>query len=424
MPSNIAEAFDVLVHVIALQLLASCYTFMPGSSASHIPWFQQRKGTKFITALHLQSQYRFAPAAGHHARASSETAAWPGLYIGPMPEDNLLQVTCQRRRLKKRSSEYVPHFVASGWIDGPAESHQARGKARSIASSVSSSEPGLFSRLTCHASMPRNSLRRHNILFPGRLSLKRKKHPAGHPTASSRRCPCPKPPYRFASRDVQRILSTLRLRRTRWAKQAASQRTEPISTSHLSRRHSAVPSVDSLLKYPFAIPEIRRISATPAASQRMQPLINDTVRAYGRGDLICTQEDLGEARMHPHNTSTDTLNSPRKCSDEQSIFTRLPTATTSSDYFRTDYHTEHDEVQAYGVDTPKSDLCNVELDMDKEARLKMMLSKRQESDYEESSDSDMELCKKRKSILIEAGATVYEVVERSKRQGKDRLVRG
>jgi hypothetical protein len=44
------EAFDTFVEFIALQLLASCYTLLPASSADNFPLGQQRMGSRVITA--------------------------------------------------------------------------------------------------------------------------------------------------------------------------------------------------------------------------------------------------------------------------------------------------------------------------------------------------------------------------------------
>ena len=152
MLSNSAEAFDLLLHGIALQLLASCYTLLPASSASQLPLFRQKTEAKPVTALRLHSQHRFEPAAGHHARASSEAASWLGLHTAPTPEDLLAEAVSLQRRLK-RSSDCITRVAASGWTDGSSApvAHRTRGGSYSTVERTSSSEPGLFSRLICQA---------------------------------------------------------------------------------------------------------------------------------------------------------------------------------------------------------------------------------------------------------------------------------
>lgn len=124
-------AFDIFLHFIALQLLASCYTLLPASSAEGVPLLQQRKGSRLVTALRLHSYRRFSPAAGYHAREPSETLAWPGLYSGPSLEDQAAEIATRQRRLKRRSLEVLQNLPfprqaelatdASQWSDGPAD---------------------------------------------------------------------------------------------------------------------------------------------------------------------------------------------------------------------------------------------------------------------------------------------------------------
>jgi hypothetical protein len=144
-PSISGDAFEILIRAIALQLLASCYTILPASSACNLPLFHQRIRARPISALRLHSQYRFEPAAGHHARVPSETASWPGLYAGPALEDALAEVV-SRQRPQRYNSDHVPLFTANGWTDGtssPPARYRARGVSRPRKhSSSSSSEAG------------------------------------------------------------------------------------------------------------------------------------------------------------------------------------------------------------------------------------------------------------------------------------------
>ena len=59
----------------------------------------------------------------------------------------------------------------------------------------------------------------------------------------------------------------LRLRQTQSAPQFDADEARPTIGLHELRRRSTNPSIGSALNYPCEIPQIRRISATPAASQ-------------------------------------------------------------------------------------------------------------------------------------------------------------
>ncbi|KAL5404474.1 hypothetical protein PMIN03_009114, partial [Paraphaeosphaeria minitans] len=93
-----SEAFATVVEFIAMQLLASCYTLLPASSADNLPLGQQRMGSMVITALRLHTLHRLSPAAGHHARINTETSSWPGLYTGMSKEDELAESVSRRRQ--------------------------------------------------------------------------------------------------------------------------------------------------------------------------------------------------------------------------------------------------------------------------------------------------------------------------------------
>ena len=300
---NGTEAFDALVQAIALQLLASCYTFLPASSAGHVPLFQQRTGKKFVTALRAHSAFRLSPAAGHNARAQSEASPWPGLYTGPDREDILADIVSQRRRSAKRSSEYTPSFAASGWTNGP---NDLPCQKRSSPSS-SSLEPGVFTRLTCQPSTPRNPYRKHNALFARALFCTSKKdcEPSGE-------SPRKKPFHKVATQAVQRIPSVMRLRHTqsnpRMREDAHPENHTSDSSPKLVRRTSSDPSIGSKLRYNFDIPEIRRISATPNASHKAAQSFM-SMRGAGRGDMISAHEFLDEAQfeIRPSTSPVDKL---------------------------------------------------------------------------------------------------------------------
>lgn len=274
-----------------MQLLASCYTFLPASSANHLPLFQQRTGKKLVTALRAHSSFRLSPAAGHHARASSETSAWPGLYTGRDPEEVLAESVSQKRRSAKRSSEYVPSFAASGWTDGTNDTYR---RERGSPSS-SSLETNIFTRLICQPSIPRNPHRKHNALFSRILLCKKKK--GDH--ASSDKQSCKKSFQDVTTHPVQRIPSVMRLRSTqsnpRMREDANSEHPTSTLSPKLICRTSSDPSIGSELRYDFEVPEIRRISATPNASSKAQSSLS--VRGVGRGDMIIANVYVDETQV-------------------------------------------------------------------------------------------------------------------------------
>jgi hypothetical protein len=287
-------AFDTLARIIALQLLAACHTFLPASSASPIPLFQQRKGPRPVTALRLHSQYRFSPAAGHQARAPSESASWPGLHIGPSVEDRLAERISHQRRLEKRSSEWVPHFAATEWTDGPPPIRVQR-VSLSRASS-SSPEPGFFSRLICQASIPKNPRRKHNTMFLSRITS-RPKRPKQSQSESNQNY--------HSAQPVQRIPSLYRLRNTQSAPRIEDEDVSMTSPhNHDGKRYGSDPSIGSPLNYPFRIPEIRHSADTSSPNWIPGNLVAGELRACGRGDLIAAQDYFHEM---PETPATDGL---------------------------------------------------------------------------------------------------------------------
>jgi hypothetical protein len=248
-----AEAFDLLSQAIAVQLLASCYTLLPASSASHLPLFQQSRDAKSVTALRLHSHHRFEPAAGHHARVSSEASSWPGLFAGPDPEDVLADRVCRNRRLK-RSSGYTPRFAAIGWTDGssPSGADHLRGESSSTTEATSSSQPGFLSRLICQTSTPRDPRRKYHTLFTSRLPPRRKKQKLPDHNCDDLSKPTrirTKPLQSLTAQTVQRIPSALRLRHTQSVPRFTADNVAPTEHTKTSHRHSSNPSIGSLLTY-------------------------------------------------------------------------------------------------------------------------------------------------------------------------------
>lgn len=202
----------------------------------------------------------------------------------------MAEAVTQRRRSARHSSEYVPSFTASGWTDGTNEA--SRRKLGSLSSS--SLGIGIFTRLTCQPSTPRNPHRKHNALFSRILFCSRKgeRSPSdGHPRT--------KPHQKIATLAVQRVPSVMRLRHT----QSNPRVRQDVSLGHptsnsspkLVRRTSSDPSIGSKLRYDFDIPEIRRVSATPNASHKANSSLS--VRGVGRGDMISSQTSLDKAQV-------------------------------------------------------------------------------------------------------------------------------
>lgn len=287
-------AFEELLTAIALQMLASCYTTVPASSAHQFPLFQQRKEVQVITALSLHARHRFDPAAGHQARPPSETAALPGLYGGPTLEDELAERLSKRRRVDSRKSDF-PHFsIENSWADGPssAEAQSPPQRTHSRDSSRSSVDAGFFSRLICQPSMPKNPRRKQNTLFLSRLSLKRWRQKDPQTRDSDPQETQMRPLQHLTAQAMQRIPSTLRLRHTQSAPRITAKVSDAVTRPVQARRHSSNPSIGSPLAYPFELPDVRQTSVTPDPDRKLQDAMQGAVRGCGRGDLIAAHEDF------------------------------------------------------------------------------------------------------------------------------------
>lgn len=457
-----SEIFDKLLHAIALQLLASCYTLLPATSADNLPLFQQRAEPKVITALRLHSHHRFEPATGHHARASSETASWPGLYIRPTRKESLAEAVSLRRH-SSRSRHHVLSFAASTWTDGSASptAHDPC-EDSSPASDLSSSEEerGLLSRLMCSGSTPKSPQRKHNTLFTNRLTTKRRKQNSALCTQTSQvslwrsQRRFPRALQHITSQTVQSIPSTFRLRRTRSAESAPRIVVEEAVPFQSARKHSSNPSIGSPLAYLCNIPEIRRISATPAPSQ-MKSGISTSMRGCGGGDVIEDSGYVDECRplRSIHSRSTITLPLPRPIPDtslpanisiilpaqvasppdyftsgssSQSLNNENPILKPGSDTSRKDYFpstpnrvsvsprkeyfasihaaTHVDGYKDNELEDKDDDLTEEREDagpsIDECPRLQEIFAKIDASDDEYSRDSDMERARKRKSVFV------------------------
>jgi hypothetical protein len=430
-------ALDTLARIIALQLLAACHTFLPASSASPIPLFQQRKGPKPVTALRLHSHYRFSPAAGHQARAPSESTSWPGLYTGPTAEDKLVEHVSRRRRSAKRSSEYVPHFTASGWTDGPPPTRsQKDSRSSQSRASSSSPEPGFFSRLICQASLPKNYRRKHNTMFMSRITSRQKRQKQSQSDSNN---------WQHSSQPVQRMPSIYRLRNTQSAPRIVVEENVPVTSQYDGKRHGSDPSIGSPLNYPFQIPEIRHVPDTPSPNWIPGDSVTGEVRACGRGDLIAAQdyfEEMPETPDTPHNprrqpkhwttsrfrhhyTGNRWLESPSVTPSSPPATLSPPAVSpapsraiypscqkTASDYFGEMYTGKNITHQTDDSDAATREHSDAGPEIEDDPRLQRMLENIvTETNEESSSDSDMESSKKRKGIN-ETPATACEVGER------------
>ncbi|RYO24007.1 hypothetical protein AA0111_g8784 [Alternaria arborescens] len=426
--SSKTTAFETLVRIIALQLLAASYTHLPPSSANHIPLFQQRKETRFITALRSHSHYHFSPAAGHQARPPSETDSWPDLYAGPSNEEKLAQHVSQKRKSRRQSSGCVPQFAASGWTDGPPAivvREDSRGSL-SRESSSSLSEPGFFSRLICQAAVPKNYRRKHNTMFlnRARISSKKKRQKQSHferthENRSERQD--------ISSQPVQRIPSVHRLRQTQSAPRIEFETEEatPVESPQDGKRHGSDPSIGSPLNYSFEIPEIHRTSVTPNASWCPGSSGEGVMRACGRGDLIAPQEYFDDIPDTPeferHQSSqwkiplwrhryTDPVSPPSTVSSSQSAVSSL--ITSAVDYFTKVYTDKHITHQTDNCEFAAEEHSDAGPELEDDPRLRKMPGGVVTTPCEdESSDSDMERNKKRKGIK-ESEATACELAER------------
>jgi hypothetical protein len=222
-------SYDAWVTAVALRLLASSYTILPASSAENLPLLQQRTGQTIVTALRLHSRYRFSPAAGHHARESSETSAWPGLYSGPHIGDQLVESSSRQRLGSHGTDQITPgtdptfestcvdmrlhetHLTLSddskltdpsiwgsqcgSWSDGPSPPWpQNEDTSDTNSSSSSTSHGGILDKFMCQAQFPRvwklNQKSRKGLL--GRLTAKPDVAATSSPkdTANGVRCEC------------------------------------------------------------------------------------------------------------------------------------------------------------------------------------------------------------------------------------------
>lgn len=107
---NCPDRFQAMITMIAVQLLATCFTLPPESERYSRPPASYRHRSfpsgsssdpRLISSLRLHTHFRNSPALGHHARNSSPTLAWPGGRSGPSREERLAEDISRQRRLHK-----------------------------------------------------------------------------------------------------------------------------------------------------------------------------------------------------------------------------------------------------------------------------------------------------------------------------------
>ncbi|KAF2729014.1 hypothetical protein EJ04DRAFT_556388 [Polyplosphaeria fusca] len=271
---------EYVLQFVALQLLASCFTLSAASTADSLPLSQQRKGAEIMTSLRMHSQYRFSPAAGHHARPPSETSSWPGLYTGPSIEDTLADVASQARRSATCSRTH-----AGAWSDGPAPS-QRFSSSSSSSSESSACASNVFSKWLCHPS-PKRTKHRSSQTHP-RPAL-RTYTSVPSQTISSRSSPGTA--ARRLSRNISQVTQRFGLRHIR---SASPIQAHPLDNRVLNvRRSSSTPAFGNAHGNHFDIPEIWLVSASTAGWSRQN--------MHSTGYL---DSPLDESRLRPLETLT------------------------------------------------------------------------------------------------------------------------
>ncbi|KAL5115429.1 hypothetical protein ACEQ8H_006650 [Pleosporales sp. CAS-2024a] len=399
-------------------------------------WWQSHHVDDFWAPRSLQQ--RFEPAAGHQARVSSETDAWPEFDARPSLEENLAEVVSLQTR-DGISDEQNACCTASSWTDGtpPPEKTHARERSLSAASSSPKYESGFFARLICQASTPKNPRRKHGTLFTNSSTKGQAKFDPLH-TQSDVTEPHrsrPRMVQNFTEQAVQRIPSMFRLRRIQSASWASPGETNDASNLQSSRRHSSNPSIGSSLAYPFEIPEIRRISATPANSP-YERHASHGLRLCGRGDLIAdggyfdSQPNMSfppiSAFMYSTSMSSNTLSLPELGADVLSPLAVSPRSGPSmpfhppKDYFASVHAATHvHDDKDFDIDN-KDDLTEERESagprLEESPYLQQIFAKMDadEETYmsdDDSSDGALDRGKKRRGILADSGSTSSQIAE-------------
>ncbi|KAI9881196.1 MAG: hypothetical protein M1830_007174 [Pleopsidium flavum] len=108
------DRIQVLITMVAVQLLATCFTLPPEPERCSLPSaFHYNRAYKkvessdprLISSLKLHTQHRDAPAFGHNARNPSFALVWPDLCSEPSREERLAEEISKRRRLRQTQIE-------------------------------------------------------------------------------------------------------------------------------------------------------------------------------------------------------------------------------------------------------------------------------------------------------------------------------
>ncbi|EUC47944.1 hypothetical protein COCMIDRAFT_88529 [Bipolaris oryzae ATCC 44560] len=270
-------SFEALLHLIALELLATCYTSSSGSIASCVPLLERCKDTKPTTALRAYSKSLFSPAFGHHTRPSSEIGSFPCLSMGLSLKDKIAEHDSRRRRQQNDQEQHVLDRSGTDWTDGPPPEAMRIGPDRKLskASSRSSAghKPGFFSQLICQKW----------------AELKPRQHDDQTPSLEN-----------IDARPIQRMPFITYLCPTQSAPSVAVQEDVSIQNPYTSRRCSSDPSDGTLLTHRLQIPEIQRISESTDGSQSQGSSTADSLHACERGDLIVAHDHFVDTPDGPY----------------------------------------------------------------------------------------------------------------------------
>lgn len=90
-----------LAHLVAIQLLGSCFTLPPDHNGMLLPDYtsydlngsENSPDPRLISSLRLHTHFRYSPCFGHQARNTSPVQLWSGAYDGPSPNTSPLPMT-------------------------------------------------------------------------------------------------------------------------------------------------------------------------------------------------------------------------------------------------------------------------------------------------------------------------------------------
>ena len=105
-----SDRFQAFTTMIAVQLLATCFTLPPESERCPRPpasYYDRScpigpsSDPRLISSLRLHTHFRNSPALGHNARNSSPALAWPGCRNSRLLEDRLAEEISRQRRIQQ-----------------------------------------------------------------------------------------------------------------------------------------------------------------------------------------------------------------------------------------------------------------------------------------------------------------------------------